>query len=102
MPKFIIGGRGMCPLGIMLTGGKGGRPGMGIPGCGGIMPGLGLDEGWTCGDSRGLCMGLDAGPRVLGGGGGPIPGMIGFDNGLLGPPGWAEVRRNGGRMCCII
>lgn len=45
MPKFIIGGRGIGPLGIMLTGGKGGRPGIGIPGCGGIMPGLGLEEG---------------------------------------------------------
>lgn len=32
MPKFIIGGIGMRPLGIMLTGGKGGRPGMGRPG----------------------------------------------------------------------
>lgn len=32
MPKFIIGGKGMCPLGIMLTGGKGGSPGIGRPG----------------------------------------------------------------------
>lgn len=102
MPKFIIGGRGMRPFGIMLIGGKGGRPGMGRPGWGGIMPGLGLEEGWTCGDSRGLCMGLDAGPMVLAEGGGPIPGMIGFDRGLLGPAGWAEGRRNGGRICCII
>lgn len=102
MPKFIIGGRGMRPLCIMLIGGKGGRPGMGIPGWGGIMPGLGLDEGWTCGDSRGLCIGLDPGPMVLGGGGGPIPGIIGFDRGLLGPPGWPEGRRNDGRICCII
>lgn len=76
----------MCPLGIMFTGGKGGIPGMARPGWGAIM-GLGLDEGWTCGDSRGLCMGLDAGPRVLGGGGGPIPGIIGFESGLFGPPG---------------
>lgn len=77
----------MRPLGIMLTGGKGGRPGMGRPWWGGIIPGLGLEEGWTCGDSRGLCMGLDAGPMVLGGGGGPIPGIIGFDRGLLDPAG---------------
>lgn len=100
MPKFIIGGRGMAPLCIMFTGGKGGIPGM-RPGWGGIMPGLGFDDGWTCGDSMGLCMGLDAGPRVLGGGG-PIPGIIGFDRGLLGPPGWPEGRRKGGRICCII
>lgn len=59
---------------------------------------LGFEPGWTCGDSNGLCMGLDAGPRVLGGGGGPIPGM---DRGLLGPPG-CEGLRNGGRICCII
>lgn len=72
------------------------------PGWGGIMPGLGLDEGWTWGDSRGLCMGLDAEPMDLGGGGGPIPGMIGFDRGLWEPPWWAEGRRNGGRICCII
>lgn len=32
MPKFIMGGSGMRPLGNMLTGGKGGRPGMGRPG----------------------------------------------------------------------
>lgn len=47
-------------------------------------------------------MGLDGGPRVLGGSGGPIPGIIGFDKGLLGPAGWAEERRKGGRICCII
>lgn len=47
-------------------------------------------------------MGLDAGPRFLGGGGGPIPGMMGFESGLLGPAGWPEGRRNGGRICCII
>lgn len=75
---------------------------MGRPGWGGIMPGLGLDEGWTCGDRRGRCIGLDPGPRVLGGGGGPMPGMMGLDRGLLGPAGWPEGRRNGGRICCII
>lgn len=32
MPKFITGGSGMRPLGNMLTGGNGGRPGMGRPG----------------------------------------------------------------------
>lgn len=32
MPMFITGGSGMRPLGIMLTGGNGGRPGMGRPG----------------------------------------------------------------------
>lgn len=47
-------------------------------------------------------MGLDVGPRVRGVGGGPIPGTIGFDSGLLGPAGWVEGRRNGGRICCII
>lgn len=44
MPKFIIGGKGIGPLGIMLTGGNGGRPVMGMPGWG-IMPGLGFEEG---------------------------------------------------------
>lgn len=92
----------MRPLGIMLTGGKGGRPGMGIPGWGGIIPGLAPDDGWTCGDSKGLCMGLCAGPMVLGGGGGPMPGIMGLESGLLAPAGCGEGRRNGGRICCII
>lgn len=55
-----------------------------------------------CGDSRDLCMGLDVGQIFLEGGGGPIPGIIGFERGLLGPAGWAEERRNGGRICCNI
>lgn len=57
-----------------------------------------MDEGWTWGDSRGLCIGLGVGPRDLGGGGGPIPGMIGFESGLFAPAGWAEGRRYGGRI----
>lgn len=47
-------------------------------------------------------MGLDAGPMFLEGGGGPIPGIIGLERGLFGPPGWAEERKNGGRICCNI
>lgn len=70
------------------------------PGCGGIIPGLALDEGWTCGDSRGLCIELAVGPKL--GGGGPIPGIMGFDRGLFGPAGCEEGRKNGGRICCII
>lgn len=57
-----------------------------------------MEEGWTWGESRGRCMGLDGGPKVRGGGGGPIPGIMGFGRGLLGPGG----RRKGGRICCII
>ena len=87
----------MGPLGIMLNGGM---PGIPKPGCGGRRPGLWLAEGWTWGESMGLCMGLEGGPKFLGGGcGGPMPGIIGLDRGLFGP---AEGRRYGGRICCII
>lgn len=93
-PKFIICGIGIGPFGIMLTGGKG-RLGKGAPGGGGGnkpggFPGMvGVVGGWIWGESIGLCMGLEVGPIFLGPpGGGPIPGIIGFDRGLLGFEAW--------------
>lgn len=46
-------------------------------------------------------MGLEAGAIFLGGGGGPIPGMMGLERGLFGVGVWGA-RRKGGRICCII
>lgn len=108
-PKFIIWGTGIGPFGIMLTGGKG-RLGKGAPGGGGGsrpggFPGMvGVLGGWIWGDSMGRCMGLEVGPRFLGPpGGGPMPGSMGLERGLLGLEAWCGgPRMKGGRICCMI
>lgn len=55
---------------------------------------LALEEGCMCGESMGRCIELDGGPRVLGGmgWGGPMPGIMGLDRGLLGPVVWGGRR----------